>query len=343
MIKSDSSSSHSSTSSSQSRVSRRSLEIFQQAQRDLAPKGSDSVHAVMKRIKSSDGSYKNKAEIPREAANYKRPQHPKLYCTYCRDQPDGFRGDHELQRHVSRAHPSGTRKVWVCVDASKDGKPFLQNCKACRTQKKYGAYYNAAAQYVIPFPEYFTTNQASLRRAHFNPRKRGRKAKSDAEKRGGKGGGSWPPMEDLKEHWIREVEEVVTADTKPLVKDDDETDQMDQDDDFGSSDATATSYIGGACDNSATTTSQVSFDFVFDSSPSNTVDTIDSVNFNTSPFASDIPNLSSYDFTSQAAGMSSYPAQHFVSEEMFPSFDENNFAQHLVSQEAAPYLSSQMW
>lgn len=153
MARSDSSSSNSSTSSSQSRISRRFHEISQHAQRDLAPKDSDSVDVVkMKRVKSGDGSYKNKAEIPREAQNYKRPQHPKLYCSYCSDHPDGFRGDHELQRHVSRAHPMGhTRKVWVCIDATKDGKPFLQNCKACRTEKKYGAYYNAAAQYVSCF------------------------------------------------------------------------------------------------------------------------------------------------------------------------------------------------
>lgn len=160
MARSDSSSSNLSTSSSQSRISRRSHEISQHAQRDLAPKDSDSVDVVkMKRVKSGDGSYKNKAEIPREAQNYKRPQHPKLYCSYCSDHPEGFRGDHELQRHVSRAHPMGhTRKVWVCIDASKDGKPFLQNCKACRTEKKYGAYYNAAAQYVPPFPHAYVTN-----------------------------------------------------------------------------------------------------------------------------------------------------------------------------------------
>lgn len=150
-------------------------------------------------------------------------------------------------------------------------------------------------------------------------------------------------MDDLKEHWIREVEELVTADTKPLMKDDDEADQLDNDDDFGGPDANVTSYTGGAFDNSTTTVPQVSFDFVFDNSHSNTVDTIDHVNFNTSPFASDIPNLSGYDLMSQAAGMSNYPAQHFVSEEMFPTYDENNFAQHLVAQESAQYLSSQTW
>jgi hypothetical protein len=242
----------------------------------------------------------------------------------------------------------GTRKVWVCIDAVKDGKPFLHNCKACRTHKKYGAYYNAAAQYVISSPHAFNTNQESLRRAHFNPRKRGRKAKSDAEKRGGKGGGSWPPMEELKEHWIREVEEVVTADMKPLSKDDEEADQLEIDDDFNSPDANATSYIGGAFDNKGTAAiPQVSFDFAFDNSHSNTVDAIDTVNFNTPPFASalDMPSCNGYDIVSQVTGMSDFAAQQFGDHNMYQqAFDENNFAPHLVSQESAQYLSSsQMW
>ncbi|TID16952.1 hypothetical protein E6O75_ATG09718 [Venturia nashicola] len=338
MARSDSSSSNSSTSSSQSRISRRSHEISQHAQRDLAPKESDPVDVVkMKRVQSGDGSYKNKAEIPRESQNYKRPQHPKLYCSYCSDHPDGFRGDHELQRHVSRAHPMGhTRKVWVCIDASKDGKPFLQNCKACRTEKKYGAYYNAAAH---------------LRRAHFNPRKRGRKAKGEAEKRGGKGGGSWPPMDELKEHWIREVEEVVPPDSKTLSKDDEELDQPDSDNDeeLDSPSTNLTSLIGAAFDNNIVDAAaqKLSFDFIqLDNSHSVPVDTADLVNFNSSPFASalEMPGTG-YDVMSQVAGMSDFTAQHFGDVNTYqPAFDEN-FSQHLVSQESALYLhpNNQMW
>jgi len=132
---------------------------------------------------------------------YERPKQSKLFCPFCNDHVDGFRGEHELQRHVNRAHMQG-RKVWICIDASTDGK-WLENCKACRTQKRYGAYYNAAAH---------------LRRAHFNPRKRGRKARNEAEKRGGRGPGNWPPMEQLKEHWMREVEDDVNE-TSGLLSD----------------------------------------------------------------------------------------------------------------------------
>lgn len=54
-------------------------------------------------------------------------------------------------------------------------------------------YYNAAAH---------------LRRAHFCPRKRGRKARGEErESRAGKAGGDWPPIEWLKANgWLKEVE-----------------------------------------------------------------------------------------------------------------------------------------
>ncbi|EHK97035.1 hypothetical protein M7I_7173 [Glarea lozoyensis 74030] len=92
-------------------------------------------------------------------------------------------------------------KKWVCIEPSGNGHPKpelpLSKCKACGQQrKKYGAYYNAAAH---------------LRRTHFKPKAKGRGKNSkvdDGEKRGGKGGGDWPPMSELK-HWMKEVEEAV--------------------------------------------------------------------------------------------------------------------------------------
>jgi hypothetical protein len=66
-------------------------------------------------------------------------------------------------------------------------------CKQCKNQKPYNVYYNAAAH---------------LRRAHFCPRKRGRKARGEErESRAGKAGGDWPPIEWLKANgWLKEIE-----------------------------------------------------------------------------------------------------------------------------------------
>lgn len=124
-------------------------------------------------------------------APFVRPIHPKIRCTQCNDYPDGFRGGQELRRHTDRVH-NNIRRMWVCMDDSPD-KAFLANCNKCRDGKKYGAYYNAAAH---------------LRRAHFNPRPRARKSRNH-EKRGGNGGADWPPMEVLKEKWMKEIEVVV--------------------------------------------------------------------------------------------------------------------------------------
>ncbi|OQU99829.1 hypothetical protein CLAIMM_05407 [Cladophialophora immunda] len=136
-------------------------------------------------VQSADGTVKHKAEITRTVRQ--QPPRKTTFCQFCNDQPQGFHGDHELRRHIERHH-SQVRRVWICKDASVDGK-FLSNCKACRSRKTYGANYNAAAH---------------LRRAHFNPcknRRGGRGKKSEG--RGGMGGGNTPPMEFLK-HWMYE-------------------------------------------------------------------------------------------------------------------------------------------
>lgn len=134
--------------------------------------------------KSADGT---KYQISK--ATFIRPSREKVKCGLCNKHPEGFRGRHELSRHTERAH-NQDRRVWICIDAS-PGKDMLANCKSCRTHKRYGAYYNAAAH---------------LRRCHFNPKKEGRRGKGGAD-RAGKGGGDQPPIEELKKHWMKEVEE----------------------------------------------------------------------------------------------------------------------------------------
>lgn len=144
---------------------------------------------------SAKGSNKRSKQAISKAP-YIRPQHPKLRCNMCNEFPNGFRGEHELRRHWDRAHAS-SKKVWICTEPATrtewwPARP-LAICKQCKQHKNYSAYYNAAAH---------------LRRAHFCPRKRGRKARGEErESRAGKAGGDWPPIEWLKANgWLREIE-----------------------------------------------------------------------------------------------------------------------------------------
>ena len=139
-------------------------------------------------VQAEDGTVRHKAEITRTTRQ--QPPRKTTFCQFCNEQPQGFHGEHELRRHIDRHHTQ-VRKVWICKDASEDGK-FLSSCKACRNRKTYGANYNAAAH---------------LRRAHFNPcknRRGGRGKKS--ENRGGMGGGNYPSMEVLKDWMYEELE-----------------------------------------------------------------------------------------------------------------------------------------
>ncbi|KAI0025343.1 hypothetical protein F4780DRAFT_790951 [Xylariomycetidae sp. FL0641] len=133
--------------------------------------------------------------------SYQRPPMRRVYCSKCAEYPEGFRGEHELRRHTDAKHAAMVKR-WVCTDPSSvsPGTPQpvipLSKCKACVTQKRYGAYYNAAAH---------------LRRAHFHPH------------RSGKASGDWPPMTILKD-WMREVRQSIDVNQDDSSSGDEDSD-----------------------------------------------------------------------------------------------------------------------
>ncbi|KAF7540876.1 hypothetical protein G7054_g1049 [Neopestalotiopsis clavispora] len=172
--------------------------------------------------KATDGhSGKKDGKAAITKAKYVRPRQPKVFCEKCSDHPEGFRGEHELRRHRDTKHPEhGMVRKWVCVDPATRNLPFgvavinpLDKCKACKAGKKYGAYYNAAVH---------------LRRTHFKEKpsraKKGGDLKGDDDKRGGKGGGDWPPMAELK-NWMREI--WVNKDDSKVDSDEEDDNEVD--------------------------------------------------------------------------------------------------------------------
>ncbi|CAD6503305.1 BgTH12-02972 [Blumeria graminis f. sp. triticale] len=207
-LSSGSSSSNSSTRSIKRLQEQNNLAVSQ----PLMPKGIGK--RVMAHGKTSlvTRSRKELEKINTSKSTYQRPKHERVYCRQCESHPEGFRGEHELRRHQDREHKKLVRR-FICVQPQ-DGRSHpepvfpLSECKACYQQKKkYNAYYNAAAH---------------LRRAHFMPKVKGRSKnkRQESDKRGGKGGGDWPSMTELK-FWMRDVQETAAEISRGVRADDD--------------------------------------------------------------------------------------------------------------------------
>jgi hypothetical protein len=206
------SSAKSSASNMEQRAKDARFRVLQNSKAALAPKPQQEGNVAS--IKNE----KQTAQVEAKAApkvGYQRPKHPKVFCSQCNDHPEGFRGDHELRRHINAKH-EGIVKKFVCRDPNSVGIPTnvsvrhpLSKCKACISGKQYGAYYNAAAH---------------LRRTHFKPKTARSKNKgANDERRGGKGGGNWPCMSDLKA-WFEEVHVAVNQVTSIGDQDQDDED-----------------------------------------------------------------------------------------------------------------------
>lgn len=176
----------------QNRGARRRQEVLDQGRRSiLALKPQDSPQ-------DAPGPKSRLTEKPAPSRHARRKQ-AKVFCKDCDEYPNGFRGAHELQRHINSKHWVTVTK-WICRDPASVGidtmRPVtpLEGCKNCESKKQYGADYNAAAH---------------LRRAHFSPKTLHKKD----DRKGGRAGWNYPPMDTLK-LWL---EEVIVEQVEPRV------------------------------------------------------------------------------------------------------------------------------
>jgi len=151
------------------------------------------------------GPPKRGATFPGVQPNIIRRRPPRFYCNQCDRWKEGFRREADLHRHRDQMHQEVVKR-WICVDPCGLKKPGiatntdadlnfdfdfafaitfnvdaevqvpLNKCKACRSGKQYGAYYNAAAH---------------LRRTHF----KGKEWLGDGER---------PSVHDLRP-WMKAI------------------------------------------------------------------------------------------------------------------------------------------
>ena len=153
----------------------------------------------MVKVTSSDGSSKTAIKLEPAPAN-QRPVQDKINCKHAGCKKT-YRGINEMNRHITRDHED-IKTVYVCVPRA-DNPNFLAQCKYCTSFKQYNADYNAGEH---------------LRRIHYVPRPSGKKRGQipPHEKRGGKSGGDWPAMAELRKHMlIFEVNKKKQRITKP--------------------------------------------------------------------------------------------------------------------------------
>ncbi|KAJ6258680.1 hypothetical protein Dda_6728 [Drechslerella dactyloides] len=112
----------------------------------------------------------------------KRKRQKKQWCPHCNDHKEGFRGPHELARHMNIQHTT-KKTVYIVYDDSPEQNMF-KDCKHCTRRKIYGQDYNAACH---------------LRRAHFNKRL---KTDTPAQREFKQLHPDHPPMEELRP-WLR--------------------------------------------------------------------------------------------------------------------------------------------
>ena len=147
---SNASSLSSSSQRSQSRMLQRISEQNAQGNvRPFAPKqechdDSCSTKAKIPKIievMSDDGTIRHKVEIP---PTRQQPQRKITFCQLCDDHPQGFRGEHELRRHVERHHATYRKSLDM------QRQRIDRRTSSCRTSLEMQTKHVATVRRMVP-------------------------------------------------------------------------------------------------------------------------------------------------------------------------------------------------
>lgn len=239
MIRSDSTQSGKSTNSQSDRAKDAlQRQIAQAGAQPLAPKPKKSPSkADLAPNPTAETGADAETAMPKKGS-YKRKKTPKVFCQKCNDYPEGFRGEHELNRHDQAKHQVYVKK-WFAVNPRDRGRETdykvsapLEKCAHCAKGKHYGKSYNVTAHlrraHFQEAPEAQTSEKekANEEERATKKRKAGKKGKAIETGPAQKGGDKeWPPNDELLANWVRSV----VVKNPEAVPDEDEKDEAEDD------------------------------------------------------------------------------------------------------------------
>ena len=129
-----------SSSSSQGSQSRMLQRISEQECHDDSSSTKAKIPKIIE-VMSDDGTIRHKVEVP---PTRQQPQRKITFCQLCDDHPQGFRGEHELRRHIERHHATYRKSLDM------QRQRIDRRTSSCRTSLEMQTKHVATVRRTVP-------------------------------------------------------------------------------------------------------------------------------------------------------------------------------------------------